>query len=78
MAAVKRLIIIVQIIYFLALRGYWAHSAHEHSQLNRVCCFCFFGVFLVSRGSSFNTYFIFTAAGVVPCGGRETSPRTSS
>ena len=27
MAAVKRLIIIVQIIYFLVLRGYWAHSA---------------------------------------------------
>ena len=27
--------------------------------------------------SSFKTYFILTAAGVVPCGGRKMSPRTS-
>ena len=42
------------------------------------CYFRFFDVFLVSRGSSFRTYFIFTAAGVVRCGGREMSLRTSS
>ena len=35
-------------------------------------------VFSASRGSSFRTYFIFTAAGVAPCGGRKTSSRTSS
>ena len=34
-------------------------------------------MFLVSRVSSFRTYFIFTAAGVVSCGGRETSPHKS-
>ena len=26
------------------------------------------------RGSSIKTYFVFSAAGVVPCGGRKTSP----
>ena len=37
----------------------------------------FYGdLFLASRESSFRTYFISTAAGVVPCGGRKTSPRT--
>ena len=33
---------------------------------------------LASRGSSFRTYFTFTVVGVVPCGGRKTSHRTSS
>ena len=36
--------------------------------------FRFFDVVLASRGSSFRTYFIFTAAGFVPCGGCKTSP----
>ena len=35
---------------------------------NRICYFCIFDVLLVSRGLSFRTYFIFTAADVVPCG----------
>ena len=35
-------------------------------------------MFLTFRRSSFSTYFNFTAAGVVPCGDRKTSPRTSS
>ena len=30
-------------------------------------------MFLASRGSSFRIYFIFSAVGVVPCGGRNTS-----
>ena len=40
--------------------------------------FFVFGMFLASRGSSFRIYFIFTAAGDMLCGGRKTSPRTSS
>ena len=35
-------------------------------------------MFLVSRGSSLRTYLSFTVTGAVPCGGRKTSPRTSS
>ena len=36
-------------------------------------------VFIASRGSNFYILFAFTAAGgVVPCGGRKMSPRTSS
>ena len=38
--------------------------------------FCFFDTFLATKGSSFRNYFIFTAAGDVPFGGRKTSPRT--
>ena len=45
---------------------------------NRVCYFRFFHVLLVLKGSSFRPYFIFSAAGVVPCGGRKTSLRTLS
>ena len=44
-------------------------TAHEQTLKDR-----FFRVFLASRGSSFRTYFIFTAAGIVSCGGRKTSP----
>ena len=35
-------------------------------------------VFIVLKGSHFRFLFDFTAAGVVPCGGRKTSPRTST
>ena len=31
-------------------------------------------MFIASKGFSFRTYFIFTAAGVVPCGGRKRLP----
>ena len=41
-------------------------------------CFHFFDMVLASKGSSFRTYFIFTAADVLPCGGRKTSPRKLS
>ena len=40
--------------------------------------FRFFDVLLAFRGPSFITNLIFTAAGLVPCDGRTTSPRTSS
>ena len=42
----------------------------SHFVSQSVSPFHFFDVFLASR-----TYFIFTAAGVVPCGGRKTSQR---
>ena len=35
-------------------------------------------VFIALKGSHFWFLFDFTAAGVVPCGGRKTSPRTST
>ena len=47
-------------------------TAHEQTQQNRVCYFRFFGVFLASKESSFRTYFIFTAAGVVRYDRRKT------
>ena len=34
-------------------------------------------VFIALKGTHFLSLFAFTAAGVVPCGGRRTSPRTS-
>ena len=40
---------------------------------------CFLmNVFIALKGSHFWFLFDFTAAGVVPCGGRKTSPRTST
>ena len=57
----------------------WAVLHHYVRLKKRVFCFRFFDVFLASRESSFRTYFVVTAAGVVPCeGGRKTSPRISS
>ena len=38
----------------------------------------FMNVFIALKGSHFWFLFDFTAAGVVPCGGRKTSPRTST
>ena len=35
-------------------------------------------VFIALKGTHFLFLFAFTAAGVVPCGGRKTSPRTST
>ena len=35
-------------------------------------------VFIALKGTHFLFLFVFTAAGVVPCGGRKTSPRTST
>ena len=35
-------------------------------------------VFTALKGSHFRFLYDFTAAGVVPCGGRNTSPRTST
>ena len=35
-------------------------------------------VFIALKGSYFLFLFVFTAAGVVQCGGRKTSPRTST
>ena len=35
-------------------------------------------MFIAFKGTYFCTLFDFTAAGVVPCGGRKTSPRTST
>ena len=40
--------------------------------------FLLMNVFIALKGSHFWFLFDFTAAGVVPCGGRKTSPRTSS
>ena len=40
--------------------------------------FSWFCVFFVSKGNPFLLLFYSTAAGVVPCGGRKKSPRTSS
>ena len=40
--------------------------------------FLLMNVFIALNGSHFWFLFDFTAAGVVPCGGRKTSPRTSS
>ena len=39
--------------------------------------FLLMNVFITLKGSHFWFLFDFTAAGVVPCGGRKTSPRTS-
>ena len=57
-------------------RGYI--TAHERTQLNRVCYFLFFDEFLASRGSSFRTYYIFTSADAVLYCSRKKSPSTSS
>ena len=35
-------------------------------------------VFIALKGTHFLILFAFTAAGVVPCGGRKMSPRTST
>ena len=35
-------------------------------------------IFIALKGTHFLSLFVFTAAGVVPCGGRKTSPRTST
>ena len=35
-------------------------------------------VFIALKGTHFSFLFAFTAAGVVQCGGRKTSPRTST
>ena len=40
--------------------------------------FLLMNVFIALKGSHFWFLFDFTAAGVVPCGGRKTSPRTST
>ena len=40
--------------------------------------FLLMNVFTALKGSHFRFLFDFTAAGVVPCGGRKTSPRTST
>ena len=40
--------------------------------------FLLMNVFIALKGSHFWFLFDFTAAGIVPCGGRKTSPRTSS
>ena len=40
--------------------------------------FLLMNVFIALKGSHFWVLFDFTAAGVVPCGGRKTSPRTST
>ena len=40
--------------------------------------FFLMNVFIALKGSHFWFLFDFTAAGVVPCGGRKTSPRTST
>ena len=40
--------------------------------------FLLMNVFIALKGSHFWFLFNFTAAGVVPCGGRKTSPRTST
>ena len=40
--------------------------------------FCLMNVFIALKGTHFWFLFAFTAAGVVPCGGRKTSPRTST
>ena len=52
-------------------------TGHEQTQYNRVCYFHLFGVSLASMGSNYSEL-ISTADGVVPYGGRKTSPRTSS
>ena len=53
-------------------------TCHEQTQLNRVC---YFFVTLVNsllpKDLTIQNLFIFTAAGVMPCGGRTTPPRTS-
>ena len=53
-------------------------TAQKQTQLSRVCYLRLFDVFLASREFPFRTYFTFTAAGVVACGGRKRSPLTSS
>ena len=40
--------------------------------------FFLMNVFIALKGTHFWILFAFTAAGVVPCGGRKTSPRTST
>ena len=40
--------------------------------------FFLMNVFIALKGTHFWILFTFTAAGVVPCGGRKTSPRTST
>ena len=42
--------------------------------VDRVCHFRFFLVFIASRGSFFKICFISTAAGSAPCGGRKSLP----
>ena len=39
-------------------------------------CLILMNVFIALKGSHFRVLFDFTAAGVVQCGGRRTSPRT--
>ena len=46
----------------------------------RQCSYCSYcsNVLIASKGSNLYILFAITAAGVVPCGGRKKSPRTSS
>ena len=58
------------------LQGHWWGFISR----NYVVCptFLLMNVFIALKGSHFWFLFDFTAAGVVPCGGRKTSPRTST
>ena len=53
-------------------------SGHEQAQESQVCYFHFFDVVFASKGLTYQNLFICIAAGVVSCGGRKTSPCTSS
>ena len=41
-------------------------TAHEQTQLNRVCYFRFFNLFLASRGPSYRTYFVGVSNCIIP------------
>ena len=58
------------------LQGHWWGFISR----NYVVCptFLLMNIFIALKGSHFWFLFDFTAAGVVPCGGHKTSPRTST
>ena len=61
-------------------RAFVAHfiAGHEHTQLSPVCFFISLVYSLLLKDLTIENLFIFIAAGVAPCGGRKTSPHTSS
>ena len=58
------------------LQGHWWGFISRHYVVWPT--FLLMNVFIALKGSHFWFLFDFTAAGAVPCGGRKTSPRTST
>ena len=59
-----------------SLQGHWCGFISRNYLVWPI--FFLVNVFIALKGTHFWILFAFTAAGVVPCGGRKTSPRTST